>query len=90
MFTIAGSIRSVEENPFWGDYTVKFEGLGPFNIFNLGSKVTEIELTFPKKQKDDLLKVRKGDVIAATCIGRGLSVGTYFANRCKLKTVKRK
>lgn len=90
MFTIAGAVRSVEKDPFWGDYTVKFEGLGPFNIFNLGSKVTEIELTFPKKQKDDLLKVRKGDVIAATCIGRGLSVGTYSANRCKLKAVKRK
>lgn len=90
MFTIAGSVRSVVENPFWGDYTVKFEGLGALNIFNLGSKVTEIELNFPKKQKDDLLKVRKGDVIAATCIGRGLSLTTYSANKCKLKAVKRK
>lgn len=90
MFTIAGSVRSVEKDPFWGDYTIKFEGLGKLNIMNFLSKVDEIELNFSKKQADDLLKIRKGDVIAATCIGRGLSLTTYKANRCKLKAVKRK
>lgn len=49
--SIGGPVRSVEKN-FWGDYVVKFEGLGGINIFNLGSKVTEIELTFPKKQAE--------------------------------------
>lgn len=90
MFTIAGSVRSVEKDPFWGDCTVKFEGLGKLNIMNLLSKVDEIELNFSKKQADDLFKIRKGEVIAATCIGRGLSLTTYKANRCKLKAVRRK
>ena len=87
--TIAGQVRSVEKN-FWGDYVVKFEGLGPFNIFNLGSKVTEIELSFPDKQSGKLVDVRKGDVIAANCIGRGLTLGTYAADKCKLKAVQKK
>lgn len=87
--TIAGAVRSVEKD-FWGDYVVKFEGLGTFNIFNLGSKVTEIELTFPEKESGKLLEVRKGDVIAANCIGRGLSAGIYSADKCKVTAVRKK
>lgn len=90
MFTIAGSVRSVEKDPFGGNFTVKFEGLGKLNIMNFLSKVDEIELNFSKKQADNLMKIRKGDVIAATCIGRGLSLTTYTADKCKLKAVKRK
>lgn len=87
--TIAGVIRSVEKD-FWGDYVVKFEGLGPFNILNLGNKVSEIELTFPKKESNKLLDARKGDLIAANCIGRGLSAGTYSADKCKVTTIRKK
>lgn len=90
LFTIAGVVRSVEKDPFWGDYVVKFEGLGKLNIMNLLSKVDDVELTFSKKLADDLLKIHKGDAIAATCFGRGLSLTTYKADRCKLKAVKRK
>ena len=79
-------MRSVEKN-FWGDYVVKFEGLGGINIFNLGSKVTEIELTFPKKQAEKLNTVRKGDGLIANCIGRGLSLGTYSADKCSVKQI---
>ena len=81
--SIGGPVRSVEKD-FWGDYVVKFEGLGGINIFNLGSKVTEIELTFPKKQAGKLNEVRKGDELIANCIGRGLSLGTYSADKCKV------
>ena len=81
--SIGGPVRSVEKD-FWGDYVVKFEGLGGINIFNLGSKVTEIELTFPKKQAGKLNEVRKGDGLIANCIGRGLSLGTYSADKCKV------
>lgn len=87
--SIGGSVRSVEKD-FWGDYVVKFEGLGGINIFNLGSKVTEIELTFPKKQAEKLNEVRKGDGLIANCIGRGLSLGTYSADKCSVKGVYKK
>lgn len=87
--TIAGVIRSVEKD-FWGDYVVKFEGLGAFNIFNLANKVTEIELTFPEKESGKLLEARKGDIVAANCIGRGLSAGTYSADKCKVMTIRKK
>lgn len=87
--TIAGAVRSVEKD-FWGDYVVKFDGLGAFNIFNLGGKVTEIELTFLEKESGKLLEVRKGDVIAANCIGRGLSAGIYSADKCKVATIRKK
>lgn len=84
--SIGGPVRSVEKD-FWGDYVVKFEGLGGINIFNLGSKVTEIELTFPKKQAEKLNTVRKGDGLIANCIGRGLSLGTYSADKCSVKQI---
>lgn len=84
--SIGGPVRSVEKN-FWGDYVVKFEGLGGINIFNLGSKVTEIELTFPKKQAEKLNTVCKGDGLIANCIGRGLSLGTYSADKCSVKQI---
>lgn len=84
--SIGGPVRSVEKD-FWGDYVVKFEGLGGINIFNLGSKVTEIELTFPKKQAGKLNEVRKGDGVIANCIGRGLSRGTYSADKCSVKQI---
>ncbi len=85
-FSIVGPVRGVEKD-LWGDYVVKFEGLGGINIFNLGSKVTEIELTFPKKQAGKLNEVRKGDGIVANCIGRGLSRGTYSADKCSVKQI---
>lgn len=88
-FSIGGVVRSVEKD-FWGDYVVKFEGLGPLNIFNLGNKVSEIELSFPEKNSKELTSVRKGDVIIANCIGRGLSVGTYSADKCQLTRVQKK
>ena len=87
--SIGGPVRSVEKN-FWGDYVVKFEGLGGINIFNLGSKVTEIELKFPNKQSKKLNEVRKGDGLIANCIGRGLSLGTYSADKCSVKGVYKK
>ena len=87
--SIGGAVRSVEKD-FWGDYVVKFEGLGEINIFNLGSKVTEIELTFPKKQSEKLKGVRKGDGLIANCIGRGLSLGTYSADKCSVKHIYKK
>ena len=88
-FSIGGVVRSVEKD-FLGEYIVKFEGLGAFNIFNLGSKVTEIELTFPQKQSKELTSIRKGDVIIANCIGRGLSLGTFSADKCRLQRVQKK
>lgn len=88
-FSIGGAVRSVEKD-FWGNYVVKFEGLGSFNIFNLANKVTEIELTFPEKQSKELTSVRKGDVIIANCIGRGLSVGTFSADKCRLVRAQKK
>jgi hypothetical protein len=87
--SIGGAVRSVEKD-FWGDYVVKFEGLGGINIFNLGSKVTEIELTFPKKQSEKLKGVRKDDGLIANCIGRGLSLGTYSADKCSVKHIYKK
>ena len=87
--SIGGPVRSVEKD-FWGDYVVKFEGLGGLNILNLGSKVTEIELTFPKKHAGKLNEVRKGDALIANCIGRGLSLGTYSADKCSVKGVFKK
>ena len=87
--SIVGPVRSVEKD-FWGDYVVKFEGLGGINILNLSSKVTEIELTFLKKHAGKLNEVRKGDFIVANCIGRGLSLGTYSADKCSIKEVYKK
>lgn len=87
--SIGGPVRSVEKD-FWGDYVVKFEGLGGLNILNLGSKVIEIELTFPKKHAGKLNEVRKGDALIANCIGRGLSLGTYSADKCSVKGVFKK
>lgn len=88
-FSIGGKVRSVEKN-FWGEYIVKFEGLGAFNIFNLGNKVQEIELSFPKQQAKDMNTIRKGDAVVANCIGRGLFLGTYSADKCRVKGVYKK
>lgn len=86
-FTIAGSVQSVEEG-FFG-FTLKFEGMG-INIFNLGSKITDMELSFPKSQSKELLDIRKGDIIAANCIGRGVTFNIYSADKCSVKAVKKK
>lgn len=87
-FSIGGPVRSIEKD-FFGDVVIKFQGLGPFNILNLGNKVTEIELSFSGKNAEELMKVRKGDVVIANCIGRGLSVGTFSADKCKLTYVRK-
>ena len=47
-------------------------------------------MTFPKKESSKLLEARKGDLIAANCIGRGLSAGTYSADKCKVTTIRKK
>ena len=88
-FSIGGVIRSVEKD-FFGDYVVKFEGLGALVLFNLETKVNEIELSFSEKQSKELTSVRKGDIIIANCIGRGLSLGIYSADKCKLIKVRKK
>jgi hypothetical protein len=88
-FSIGGVIRSVEKD-FFGDYVVKFEGLGALALFNLETKVNEIELSFSEKQSKELTSVRKGDIIIANCIGRGLSLGIYSADKCKLIKVRKK
>ena len=86
-FTIAGSVQSVEEGFFC--YTLKFEGMG-INIFNLGSKITDMELSFPKSQSKELLNIRKGDIVAANCIGRGVTFNVYSADKCSVKAVRKK
>ena len=88
-FSIGGRVRSVEKN-LWGEYIVKFEGFGAFNIFNLGNKVKEIELSFPKQHAKEMKTIRKGDGLIANCIGRGLSLGTYSADKCSVKGVYKK
>lgn len=87
-FTIAGTVQSVEDDIF-GGYKLKFEGLG-INIFNLGSKVTDMELSFPESQSEKLLKIRKGDIVAANCIGRGVTFNVYSADKCSVKAVRKK
>lgn len=86
-FTIAGSVQSVEEG-FFG-YTLKFEGMG-INIFNLGSKITDMELSFPKSQSKELLNIRKGDIVAANCVGRGVTFNVYSADKCFVKALRKK
>ena len=88
-FTISGAVRSIDKS-FWGSHTVLFEGLGPLNIWNLGSNVQEVKLTFSEKEGEGLLNVRRGDVIEASCIGRGLSLGTFSADKCRLKAIHRR
>jgi hypothetical protein len=34
--------------------------------------------------------VRKGDGLIANCIGRGLSLGTYSADKCSVKHIYKK
>ena len=88
-FTISGAVRSIDKS-FWGTHTVLFEGLGPLNIWNLGSNVQEVKLTFSEKDGEGLLNVRRGDAIEASCIGRGLSLGTFSADKCRLKAIHRR
>lgn len=88
-FSIVGAIRSIEKDLF-GDYVVKFKGLGALNLLNIDNKIVEIELYFPENQADKLLEVRKGDIIVANCIGRGEALGIYSADKCKLLKVQRK
>ena len=87
-FTIGGSVQSVDEGMF-GGYTLKFEGFG-INIFNLGSKITDMELSFSKSQSKELVNIRKGDIVAANCIGRGVALNVYSADKCIVKAVKKK
>ena len=39
------------------------------------------------KQAEKLNTVRKGDGLIANCIGRGLSLGTYSADKCSVKQI---
>ena len=60
------------------------------NIFNLGSKITDMELSFPQSQSKELLNIRKGDIVAANCIGRGVTFNVYSADKCSVKAVRKK
>lgn len=86
-FTIAGQVKSVEKGLLEG-FVVKFEGVG-IDVFNLDNKIIDMELNFSTKQEDELLKVRRGDFVAASCIGRGVALSLYIADKCQLKVVKK-
>ena len=84
-FSIIGQVGSVEKN-VWGDYLIKLEsgGLGYANPTN---KVKEMDLYFSSRQSKEILRLQKGNRFAASCIGRGLTFGTYTAEKCILKHV---
>jgi len=54
------------------------------------SKCGVIELSFPKQHAKEMKTIRKGDGLIANCIGRGLSLGTYSADKCSVKGVYKK
>lgn len=86
-FSIIGQVSSVEKN-FWGDYIVKLEG-GGLGYGRSGNNVKEMKLYFSSRQSKEILQMQKGNRFAASCIGRGLTSGTYTAEKCVLKHVVR-
>ena len=85
-FSIVAQVGSVKKNMF-GEYEVKLDGLSllPANYQN---EIKSMELTFSHQQSESLEKMQKGDMFAASCIGRGVSLGSWTADKCILKHVR--
>ena len=85
-FSIIAQVGSVKKNMF-GEYEVKLDGLSllPANYQN---EIKLMELTFSHQQSESLEKMQKGDMFAASCIGRGASLGSWTADKCILKHVR--
>ena len=85
-FSIIAQVSSVKKNMF-GEYEVKLDGLSllPANYQN---EIKSMELTFSHQQAESIEKMQKGNMFAASCIGRGVSLGSYTADKCILKHVR--
>lgn len=59
--------------------------LGKISI-DLGSRLIVVD----NCEKDAVKVIRKGDALIANCIGRGLSLGTYSADKCSVKGIYKK
>ena len=52
-------------------------------------EIKSMVLTFSHQQAESIEKMQKGNMFAASCIGRGVSLGSYTADKCILKHVRR-
>ena len=84
-FSIIAEVGSVHKT-LLGNYQVTLGG--PEKIpHNFSNEVSDMQLVFPHMQAESLEKLKAGDRFAASCIGRGVSFGTYTAEKCILKHV---
>lgn len=84
-FSIIAEVGSVQKT-LLGNYQVTLGG--PERIpHNFSNEVSDMQLVFPHMQAEALEKLKAGDRFAASCIGRGVSFGTYTAEKCILKHV---
>lgn len=85
-FSIIAQVGSVKKNMF-GEYDVKLDGLSllPDGYQN---EIKSMVLTFSHQQAGSIEKMQKGDMFAASCIGRGVSLGSWTADKCILKHVR--
>ena len=51
-------------------------------------EIKSMVLTFSHQQAESIEKMQKGNMFAASCIGRGVSLGSWTADKCILKHVR--
>lgn len=85
-FSIIAQVGSVKKNIF-GEYEVKLEGMSLLPD-GYQKEIKSMVLTFSHQQAESIEKMQKGNMFAASCIGRGVSLGSYTADKCILKHVR--
>jgi len=85
-FSIIATVGSINKTTL-GNYEVELEGPSAVPK-NFSNEIQSMILIFPHSQFEPLEKMQKGNVFAASCIGRGSTLGTYTADKCVLKHVK--
>lgn len=86
-FSIIAQVGSVKKNMF-GEFEVKLDGMSLLPDGHQ-KEIKSMVLTFSHQQAESIEKMQKGNMFAASCIGRGVSLGSYTADKCILKHVRR-
>ena len=85
-FSIIAQVGSVKKNMF-GEYEVKLDGMSLLPD-GYQKEIKSMVLTFSHQQAESIEKMQKGNAFAASCIGRGVTLGSYTADKCILKHVR--
>ena len=86
-FSIIAQVGSVKKNMF-GEFEVKLDGMSLLPDGHQ-KEIKSMVLTFSHQQAESIEKMQKGNMFAASCIGRGVSLGSYTADKCILRHVRR-